>query len=477
MKDKKLVRIIGLVLFIALIAWTVSTITGAPEAPSADALGGADSQAYLDAKAAYDAEIKHGHALLTLGALVVVAFFFITEAIPIAFAAMVLPPYFAVSGIMTMKEAYSGLMDSNVILFGGMFVVGGAMFQTGLAQKIGLSAVKIAGGSESKLLIAVMVMTGAMSAFLSNTGTVAVLMPVCLGIADSQNWNRAKILMPLAIMASSGGMCTLVGTPPNITANATLANAGIEVGFFDYALFGLPVAIISVVYMMVIGNRLVPERHSDVEVADEETGKVYDTKKQIIAGAVLVGVIVCMVTKLLDLHDAAVIGAILCVVTGCMTEKEAYQSFDWQTIFLFAGALGLASAMKSTGAGKILADQVVSMMGEAPNPIVLTAVLFLITGMLTQFMSNTAAAALLCPIGLSIAESLGASPTAVVLAIGFSASAAYMTPVATPPNTMIYGPGGLQFMDYVKVGTPLFIIVMIMALILLPIIWPFFPNA
>ena len=105
------------------------------------------------------------------------------------------------------------------------------------------------------------------------------------------------------------------------------------------------------------------------------------------------------------------------------------------------------------------------------------AVLFVITGLLTQFMSNTAAAALLCPIGLSIAESLGASPTAVVLAIGFSASAAYITPVATPPNTMVYGPGGLQFMDYVKVGTPLFVIVMIMALILMPIIWPFFPNA
>ena len=298
-----------------------------------------------------------------------------------------------------------------------------------------------------------------------------------MGIADSQGWNRAKILMPLAIMASSGGMCTLVGTPPNITANTTLVNAGYEIGFFDYALFGLPVAIISIVYMMLIGNRLIPVRHSDVEVADEESGKVYDTKKQIIAGAVLVGVIVCMVTKILDLHDAAVVGAILCVVTGCMTEKEAYQSFDWQTIFLFAGALGLATAMKSTGAGKILADQVVDMMGGSPNPIVLTAVLFVITGLLTQFMSNTAAAALLCPIGLSIAESLGASPTAVVLAIGFSASAAYMTPVATPPNTMIYGPGGLQFMDYVKVGTPLFIIVMIMALVLMPIIWPFFPNA
>jgi di/tricarboxylate transporter len=131
--------------------------------------------------------------------------------------------------------------------------------------------------------------------------------------------------------------------------------------------------------------------------------------------------------------------------------------------------------MKNTGAGALLADKVVGVLGDNPSPLVLLIVLFIVAGALTQFMSNTAAAALLCPIGLSIAESVGADPTAVVLSIGFACSAAYVTPVATPPNTMIYGPGGLVFMDYVKVGLPLFIIVGIVAAVLVPIIWPFFP--
>jgi anion transporter len=333
----------------------------------------------------------------------------------------------------------------------------------------------MAGGSESKLLIAIMLITGILSAFLSNTGTVAVLLPVCLGIADSKNWNRARILMPLAIMASSGGMITMAGTPPNMSAAATLNNAGLSIGFFDFAWFGIPVALISIVYMMLIGNRLIPDRQSAETVEDEEEGKVYDTKKQILSGVILIAVIVCMATEIVPLATAAVIGAIICIFTGCLTEKEAYQSIDWMTIFLFAGALGLANAMKNTGAGALLADKVVGILGDNPSPLVLLIVLFLVAGALTQFMSNTAAAALLCPIGLSIAESVGADPTAVVLSIGFACSAAYVTPVATPPNTMIYGPGGLVFMDYVKVGLPLFIIVGILAAILVPIIWPFFP--
>ncbi|MCM1136792.1 MAG: SLC13 family permease [Clostridium sp.] len=475
MKDKKLVRIIGIVLFVALIAWTVSTIMGQPAAPSADALGGADSEAYKTAKAAYDAEILQGQAYLTLGVLVVIAYFFITEAFPIAISAMVIPCYYSAFGFMPFKTAFGGLVDSSVILFAGMFLVGGAMFQTGLAQKIGISCVKAAGGSETKLVLFIMIITGILSAFLSNTGTVACLLPVCLGIADSQGMNRAKLLMPLAMMASSGGMITMAGTPPNMSAAATLANNGIDIGFFDFAWAGIPIAILSIIYMMFVGNRLIPDRHSDVEAADEEAGKVYDTKKQIISGVVLIAVVIVMATGVITLETAAVIGGLLCVFTGCLTEKEAYQSIDWTTIFLFAGALGLANAMKTTGAGALLADKVIGLLGGAPNPYVLMIVLFLLAGGLTQFMSNTAAAALLCPIGLSIAQGLGADPSGVVLAIGFSCSAAYCTPVATPPNTMVYGPGGLTFMDYVKVGVPLFLLVGVACVAIIPIIWPFFP--
>jgi anion transporter len=475
MKDKKVVKIIAIVLFVILVAMTISTFMSQPAAPDAAALGGEDSEAYTTALSAYNAEIQHGYAVLTLMVLVTIAFIFITEAFPIAIAAMGIPCYYSVTGIMSFKDSFGGLVDSSVVLFAGMFIVGGAMFQTGLAQKIGITCVKMAGGSESKLLVAIMLITGILSAFLSNTGTVAVLLPVCLGIADSKNWNRARILMPLAIMASSGGMITMAGTPPNMSAAATLNNAGLSIGFFDFAWFGIPVALISIVYMMLIGNRLIPDRQSAETVEDEEEGKVYDTKKQILSGVILIAVIVCMATEIVPLATAAVIGAIICIFTGCLTEKEAYQSIDWMTIFLFAGALGLANAMKNTGAGALLADKVVGILGESPSPLVLLIVLFLVAGALTQFMSNTAAAALLCPIGLSIAESVGADPTAVVLSIGFACSAAYVTPVATPPNTMIYGPGGLVFMDYVKVGLPLFIIVGILAAILVPIIWPFFP--
>lgn len=477
MKDKKLVRIIGLVLFAALIVWTVMTIMGQPAAPDVDALGGKDAEAYKTAKAAYDATILQGQAYLTLGVLVVIAYFFITEAFPIAISAMVIPCYYSAFGFMPFKTAFGGLVDSSVILFAGMFLVGGAMFQTGLAQKIGITCVKAAGGSETKLILFIMVITGILSAFLSNTGTVACLLPVCLGIADSQGMNRPKLLMPLAMMASSGGMITMAGTPPNMSAAATLTNSGISIGFFDFAVAGIPIAILTIIYMMFIGNRLVPERHSDMQMADDEEGKVYDTKKQIISGVVLVAVVAVMATGVIGLETAAVIGGLLCVFTGCLTEKQAYQSIDWTTIFLFAGALGLAGAMKSTGAGALLADKVIGLLGGSPNPYVLMIVLFVLAGGLTQFMSNTAAAALLCPIGLSIAEGMGADPTGVVLAIGFSCSAAYCTPVATPPNTMVYGPGGLTFMDYVKVGVPLFLLVGVACVIIIPIVWPFFPAA
>ena len=477
MKDKKLVRIIGLVLVVALLAWTVSVFMGQPDAPNADALGGADSQAYTDALAAYNAEIQHGYALLTLGVLVVIAFFFMTEAIPIAIAAMFIPCYYAITGMMSLKEAFGGFVDSSVIIFGGMFIVGGAMFQTGLAQKIGLGCVKLAGGSQNKLILALMLLTGIMSAFLSNTGTVAVLLPVCLGIADSNGWNRGKLLMPVAIMASAGGMITMAGTPPNMSAATTLNNAGIPFGFFDFAWFGIPASILSILYVMFIGNRLIPERKVDVVVDDEEEGKVYDPKKQVIAGVVLVLTIIFMALDIVPLGAVAVLGGLICTVTGCLNEKQTYDSIDWTTIFLFAGALGLANAMKTTGAGALLANAIVGAMGGSPSPMVLMIVLFLVAGSLTQFMSNTAAAALLCPVGLNIATAVGADPTAVVLAIGFACCSAYVTPVATPPNTMVYGPAGFAFMDFVKVGLPLFILTGVLACVLIPIIWPFFPAA
>ncbi|MGL5511979.1 MAG: SLC13 family permease, partial [Sporomusa sp.] len=167
---------------------------------------------------------------------------------------------------------------------------------------------------------------------------------------------------------------------------------------------------------------------------------------------------------------------ILAVLTGCLKEKQAYQSIDWVTIFLFAGMMPIAAAMEKSGAGKLIADQVVGVLGGSPSPLFITGVLFILSATLTQFMSNTAATALLAPIGISIAVGIGASPHAVLMAIAVAASCAFATPVGTPPNTLVLGPGGYKFMDYVKAGTGLVVVCFIVSIIIIPMVWPFFPG-
>ena len=166
-------------------------------------------------------------------------------------------------------------------------------------------------------------------------------------------------------------------------------------------------------------------------------------------------------------------GAILAVLAGCLKEKQAYQSIDWVTIFLFAGMMPVAAAMNDSGAGKMIANAVVGIMGDNPSPYFATAVLFILSCVLTQFMSNTASCALLAPIGISIAQAMGASPHAVLMAIGVAASCAFATPVGTPPNTIVLTPGNYKFMDYVKAGTPLIVVCFIVSLIIIPMVWPF----
>ena len=136
----------------------------------------------------------------------------------------------------------------------------------------------------------------------------------------------------------------------------------------------------------------------------------------------------------------------------------------------------VSTAMDKTGAGKVIAQWAVSLMGGSPSPMVVTIVLFILSCGLTQFMSNTASAALLCPIGIAISKQLGASPHAVLMAIAVAASCAFATPVGTPPNTLVLGPGGYRFMDYVKAGTGLVIVSFIISVILIPMFWPFFPG-
>ena len=426
-------------------------------------------------------------AIITLCVLAVAAFLFVTELIPLAVTAMAACTALGILGVLPSKQVYAGLSNSTVVLFGGMFVIGAAMFKTGLAETIGIAVVKKAGTNEIPLMAAIMTVTIVLSAVSSNTGTVACLMPVIIGICQAAKIAPSKELMPLAIAANVGGTITMIGTPPNVIVTGALAAAGLPTfGFFEFAFIGIPLSVIILVYTLFVGRHFLPKNEAGemdeeaVKAAAEEAGATNDgapksKSKMWISGLILLGVVACMALGLknLPLHTAAVTGAILCVVTGCLKEKEAYAGIDWVTIFLFAGMLSVATAMEKTGAGKMIADIVVNAMGDSPNPYVLCAVLFLISNVLTQFMSNTASAALLAPIGISIAQSIGCDPKPVLMSLGIAASMAFATPMATPPNTLVLGPAGFSFNDYAKVGTPMCLIALVASVILIPIFWPF----
>lgn len=419
-------------------------------------------------------------AIKCLILLAIVALLFVTEMIPLAMTAIGASVACCALGLVPENQIFLGLADSTVVLFGGMFVVGAAMFYTGLAQKIGGGVVRMFGKGENSLMFGIMIIAALMSAVLSNTGTTACLIPVVMGICANAKISASRELMPLAFAAGLGGTITLIGTPPNILANVALKAAGmpeLQFGFFEYAWIGIPITIAGIVYMMFIGKYLLPKDSGtlNLEIDEEILENETSTQKQIICGIIMVGVIGSMATGIVPLEIAAVVGAVIAVLTGCLTEKQAYNSIDWVTIFLFAGMIPVATAMNTSGAGKLIAEATVKMLGGDSSPYMVTAVLFVLAVVLTQFMSNTASKALLCPVGIALSAQMGASPKAVLMAILIASSCAFASPVGTPPNTLVLGPGGYKFMDYLKAGTGLVAVCLIVSIIVIPIVWPFFP--
>ncbi len=424
-------------------------------------------------------------AVITLLVLAIVAILFVTEAIPLALTALGGAIALGILGIIPMNKVFSGLSNSTVVLFAGMFVIGASMFRTGLAQRMGEYVVKKFGTGENGLMFGTMFIAASLSSVASNTGMTAALVPVILGVCAVAKIPASRQMMPLAFAAGLGGIITLVGTPPNIIAAGVLKGAGFEpFSFFEFAKIGIPLTVVGILYMLLIGKHFLPKVDLSTDVKIDEAAMAEaaatsgDPQKQLITAVILVSVVVVMALdiKAFPLEVAATIGAILCVLTGCLTEKEAYSGIDWVTIFLFAGMMPIAMAMDQSGAGKLIADLVISLLGQNPSPMFITAILFILSTGLTQFMSNTASTALLAPIGLSIAVGIGASPHAVLMAIAVGASCAFATPVGTPPNTLVLGPGNYRFMDYVKVGGPLVVICAIVSIILIPLVWPFFPG-
>ncbi len=423
----------------------------------------------------------HTKAIITLIILAMSAVMFITEIVPLPVTAILVPVALSFPGIdvLTGPKAFSFFGDQWVIIFMAMFIVGEAMFRTGFAGMLGESVVKLAGKSERKLLLLVMITVGLMSSLLSNTGTAAVFVPIVLAVCASANIKPSKILMPMAYATSLGGCLTVIGTPPNGIINSAIENAvangtftGIQpFGFFEFAKVGIILFIFGILYFALIGHRILPEAQGDSNMtADKADDFVYRTNKMPIAIVIFAFVVIAMASGFVNLVTASMLGAALVVATGCITMKEAFESVSWTTIFLFAGMLSMSEAMSVSGGAELIATTVVQ---HVSSPMVLLMVIYIVTTLMTEVMSNTATCALLAPIAIAIAQGFGVSPLPILLTMSLGASACFLTPIGTPPNTIVFGPGGYKFTDYAKTGWMLQVGSAIIIFIIVPILYPF----
>ncbi|EMO5537253.1 SLC13/DASS family transporter [Klebsiella variicola] len=419
-------------------------------------------------------------AIITLLILVVAIIIFISDRLPMGLVAFMVPMALYFFGVIGVKDIFASIVNENVILIIAMCVLGAAFFKTGLAWQSSKILLKYA-KTERSLSVLIFMISGVMSAFVSNSGTVAVLIPIVLGIAGTSQIKPIKLLMPLVFGATIGADISIIGSPGNLIAKNTIetfSKGNLSVPFFEYAKIGIPLMIACALLLFFFGSRLIPDRdgheQSDVQMDYSHIPEWHKLLTLIVFVLAILGMVATDYVKLLPpIHIIACCAAIVLVLTGVLNQKETFNSFETLTVFMLAFMMPLGAALNSTGAGEMIARAVISVTGNS-GVIVIMASLWILTWALTQVMSNTAACTLLCPVGWTIAQSIGADPRAVVIAIFIASSVAVCTPMAIPANSMIIGPGNVKFKDFLKPGLAISFVCFIVSMILLPVFYPFY---
>lgn len=422
-------------------------------------------------------------AIITIIILILSSIALITEILPMAVTAVITCTALALTGVLTPTEAYAQFSSTNIVLYIATFIIGEALFRTGMAKKVGNTLTRFS-KSEKVLVWAVLLVGGLMSAFLSNLSTTALLIPIIIGISESTGYSRSKLLLAMGSAVATGGMATLLGGPGNIQTKMYIEEmTGQPWGAFELTKVGGILLLICIIYFATYGYWKTPDKKPDNETAAAELKqkKVPEDLpawQRTLAGVVFVGVIIGMIFENqigIKLYMVAVIGALILVISKVVPEKEAYNCINWKTVFIFGGLLPLGTAVSKSGAGDMIGNAVLQLMGDTTNPYLITAVLMLVPLIMTQFISNTTARAMTLPIAASVATALNADPVAVTLAVSFGSAIAIATPMGQPGNMLVYGASGLSLKDFIKVGIPCTIIEYAAAIILIPTIFPFWP--
>ena len=409
----------------------------------------------------YESKASAGLALLAF-----VAVLWLTEALHVTVTALLVPLLAIALDLVSTKQALVAFADPTIFLFFGGFSLATALHIQKLDKMIANKIMALARGNLFIAIIYLFLITSFLSMWMSNTATAAMMLPLAMGILSQLDREKEHntyvfVLLGIAYSASIGGMGTLVGSPPN-----AIVASNLHLTFADWLWYGLPIMIILLPLM--IGTLYIifkPKLHINFEQSFEsiEMNSVRVLTLVIFVVIALTwvfsGQINPLISGLLGLQKniasfdsvVALLAAIVICSTGIASWKQIQESTDWGVLMLFGGGLTLSAVLKDSGASKILADSIVFMIeGQHFYLIGLLVATFII--FLTEFTSNTASAALLVPIFISIAQSLGMPEIGLALIIGLGASCAFMLPVATPPNAIVFGSGQVKQSEMVKAG-------------------------
>ena len=419
-------------------------------------------------------------ALLIIGAMMVL---YVTELLPIATTSILSCLALALFNVVPFTEAFSGFGNDIVFLIIGMVVVGDALFETGVAKLIGRKIISLVGTNEKAFMGALFLVIIPISAFISNTATAAMMLPIAASAiaASDGKLKKKNTFMTIGIISVVGGGLTLVGSTPQLIAQGLLIDGGHEpIGFFELSYIGLPILMLLFVYVMTLGHRLQKKVFTFPDVADDNPGvdangesatgtTAISIVRMCISVAVLVFCIAGFIIGFWTVGTVAMVGAVVCVITGCISQNAVFQKMNWSTVVIMGCSFGIANGLEKSGAGKLVAQGLISILGERLSPWLLCAALALAAVILTNFMSSTATAALLVPIAALSALELGYNVKGVVMSVAIASNIGYATPISTPPMTMTLT-AGYRFMDYVKYGVLFNLIAYITAVLLFPFV-------
>lgn len=417
---------------------------------------------------------------LIITVLVIISF--AVQVIPLPLTAMLGALAMVVFGIIEPADAISAFGSDTVMMVAGVIIIGNAIFETGLAEKLGASILNlpIIGGKEKRLLLIVMIIITMLSAFVSNTAAVAMFLPLVASIAQSSNGKIKKknCYMAMGIASVVGGFCTQSGSTPQMVAQEILLETdGLRgLTFFELTKIGILIAIVMFIYFLTVGYRLQERCFNFPEVPNTSTTQQtvsQSTWKQVVSGLILVGCVIGFISGVLSFGIISLLSACACILTGCISQKRVFETMDWSTIIVLGGSIGFANGMEESGAVNLIGDALVNSFGQnGGNVLLLFGMIILLTALLSNVMSNTATVAVLAPLGINVALKMGADPITFVIGIIIASNLAFATPIGTPPMTMVLI-GGYRFSDYVKVGGLFNVIAVVVTIFAVPLLYGF----